>query len=258
MLINLALKTGEEILKIYNAGFKTKYKEDNSPITEADLVANKIIIERLKETNIPVISEESVNEKYRYRQMYDEFWMIDPIDGTKQFIRNDNEFTINIARISDRSVIEGVVYAPALRQLYYGHIEHGAERINYNNNTCSELPDTETAETVMLVSKSHMNPETQALIEKIKINMSPVNIIPTGSSIKICRVAEGSADIYLRVKGINEWDIAAGHAILKSAGGNIYKFKSKEEIRYNTENLKTGDFFAVLDTSYMNVINDLI
>ncbi len=258
MLINLALKTGEEVLKIYYAGFKTKYKEDNSPITEADIVANRIIIERLKQTSIPVISEESVNEKYRYRSNYDEFWIIDPIDGTKQFIRNDNEFTINIARISGRNVTEGVVYAPALRQLYYGHIEYGAIRINYNNNAYAELPDTETSETVILTSKSHMDPETEALLEKIKINMDSINIIPTGSSIKLCRVAEGSADIYLRAKGINEWDIAAGHAILKAAGGNIYKFKSKKEIRYNTKNLQTGGFFAVLDDKYRELLNDLI
>ncbi len=257
MLINLALKAGKEVLKIFNSEFNTEYKEDNSPITEADIIANKIITQRLKQTNIPVISEESDNERYQYRMLYDSFWLIDPIDGTKQFIRKDKEFTVNIARITGNKATEGVIFAPALNILYYGHVDYGAIKINYDNNSYGKLPDSKTSGIIVLTSKSHMNPETEALLEKVKINLSPVNIIPIGSSIKLCRVAEGSADIYLRAKSINEWDVGAGHAILKAAGGNLYSFRSGQEITYNSETLRAGDFFAVLDDAYWDILKDL-
>lgn len=252
LLIDTAKYAGESVLKIFNSNFNVDYKKDNSPITEADLLADKIIVEALKETEIPIISEESVSESYNTRKKYKEFWLIDPIDGTKQFIKKEKEFTVNIARIKNNKIAEGIVYAPALNCLYYGLPGTEAVKIIYDRqvSTTHNLPYISTgSETVVLASKSHLNSQTEKFLTELKSLMPAVIIKNIGSSVKLCKIAEGSADIHLRLRGINEWDIAAGHAVLKAAGGNIFNFSSGNEVTYNSHDLKEYDYFAILDAA---------
>ncbi len=246
LLIKIALEAGTEIMKYYMSNVKTCYKEDDSPITLADIAANKIIIDYLDKTGIPVISEESENANYEIRKNYQEFWLVDPIDGTKQFINNDPEFTVNIARIVNNSVYEGIVYAPAKSLVYYGNINFGAIRINTLKSTEESLPCESTENITLVASKSHLNEETKSFIKSFLEQHPQAKILHTGSSLKLCKVAEGSADIYPRLGAINEWDIAAGHAVLKAAGGDLYKMLTGNIINYNTQSFKTPDFVGVM------------
>jgi 3'(2'), 5'-bisphosphate nucleotidase len=245
LLLEIALEAGAEIMKYFKTGVKTCYKEDDSPLTLADIAANKIITERLKITNVPLISEESENAEYEIRKNYNEFWLIDPIDGTKQFISNDDEFTVNIARIVNNSVYEGIVFAPAKNLIYYGNINSGSVRIITKENEEKTLPCEKTHNKTLVASKSHLNDETLNYIKEFKKQFPQSEILHIGSSLKLCCVAEGRADIYPRLGPINEWDIAAGHAVLKSAGGDLYNMHTGKPLRYNSESLKTPDFVGV-------------
>ncbi|MDD4148830.1 MAG: 3'(2'),5'-bisphosphate nucleotidase CysQ [Bacteroidales bacterium] len=260
ILIELAKRAGEEILKYYQKDFVTKYKSDNSPVTIADIAANNIIVTELNKTGLKIISEESSQIKYEDRKDVSEYWLVDPIDGTKQFVKGEDEFTVNIALIRNNKPVEGVVFAPALKKLYYGNIKEGAFLYDFTGEEVSmkSLPLIKTEGLSMIVSKSHLNEKTASLVSNIKSKIPDVNVCSVGSSLKFCRIAEGSIDIYPRIGAISEWDIGAGHAVLSSAGGCVKDINTGNEIIYNSTDLRTPDFIAYLDRDKYDMIKKII
>ena len=223
-------------------------------MTSADLAANNIITAELKKLypNIPIISEEQKNLPYSERKHWETFWLIDPIDGTKEFIDKNGEFTINIALIHDKTPIFGIIYAPALDVLYYG-FENQSHKItnfiNYNQKNKLEkkqikIKSLDYDNITIAVSRRHSKDKLKNLIANVFPN---AKTIPKGSSLKMCLIAEGIADIYLRIGPTSEWDTAAGQAILNSAGGEIYDINSNI-LKYNTKaSLLNPEFYAVGD-----------
>jgi 3'(2'), 5'-bisphosphate nucleotidase len=254
LLIDLAQKAGEACMKYYRQDFNIDYKSDESPITLADIEANQIIILGLAKTGIPVISEESENLCYDERKNLEEFWIVDPLDGTKQFVNGEDEFTVNIALIRNNQTVEGVVYAPAKSILYYGDVRIGAEKINLKTGIKTKLfcyPKLEYSLNVV-ASKSHLNAQTMRFLAMLMEKFEDANTVNSGSSLKFCAVADDSANVYPRIGSINEWDIAAGHAVLKAAGGNVISLLTGDEVSYNGETLKTPDYIALRDDFYLD------
>lgn len=245
ILLPLAVEAGEEIMKYFCKECNVSVKKDNSPVTDADFAANSVIISRLKDTGIPIISEENRVSSYEIRKKWKKFWLIDPLDGTKQFVNNDKQFTVNIALIKNNMVEEGVVYLPAMKILYYGNIYDGAVKIDFNiSGKESNLPTQNNTVLHVIASRSHLNTQTKKYLENLRNKVGDIQICNVGSSLKFCSVADGVADIYPRIGCISEWDIAAGHAIVKSAGGNVIDMNSHEEVKYNSRSLETPDFIA--------------
>ncbi len=257
--IKVAVNAGLEVLNIYNnpqADFNIEIKSDNSPLTIADKLSHELISRDLARTNIPILSEEGMHANYEERKNWQQYWCIDPIDGTKEFIKRNGEFTINIALIENNKPLLGVVYAPVLQLLFWGDANNKAYRFigkeipkTYNellvNANLLPLPKSYEKYRV-LTSRSYLNNETQAFIEHLKQELSvPVEIIPKGSSLKICLVASGEADIYPRFGKTMEWDTAAGHAIALATGRNIYQLHAIEtELEYNKNNLLNPSFIV--------------
>jgi 3'(2'), 5'-bisphosphate nucleotidase len=260
--ITASIWAGQEILKIYNdpdADFSVERKADNSPLTIADKAAHKIIMQHLEKTGIPVLSEEGKTIPFETRAKWKTFWLVDPLDGTKEFIKRNGEFTVNIALIENNKPVAGIIYVPVTKTLYAG--SNG----NYNNVTdyksapagawklttpeanttfetlkskgqklpCSTLPQTYT----MVGSRSHMSVETEEYIAARKKEFGEVTMISQGSSLKICLVAEGAAHEYPRFGPTMEWDTAAGHAIANAAGKKLWLTDFSGELSYNKENL---------------------
>jgi len=231
---NIALKAGEEVIKIYNKDFEIEYKDDKSPLTIADLKANEIICQSLTSLypNIPILSEENKKIEYKDRKDWEYYWCIDPIDGTKEFIKKNGEFTINIALIYKNSPILGVVYAPILEDMYSAKKGNGA----FKNGI--KLPiKRDDNKLVVVASKSHLSPETEEYINSLELNGRELIKISKGSSLKLCMVAEGVADIYPRLAPTMEWDTTAADAIVREAGKMCYDFELNTPMVYNKENL---------------------
>jgi 3'(2'), 5'-bisphosphate nucleotidase len=241
--IKAAIKAGNEILGVYyNSDFDVEFKADNSPLTIADKRAHQVITEYLSQTKLPVLSEEGKTIDYSERKNWQLFWLVDPLDGTKEFVKRNDEFTVNIALIEGNSPIAGVVYVPVTKILYWGNINGSFRGIAENENgllkDIQQLPLNLTKEIFVVAgSRSHMNPETERYIELLDTKGKPVEMKSKGSSLKICMVAEGNADVYPRLAPTMEWDIAAGHAIVKFAGKKIVQYENNENLVYNKENL---------------------
>jgi len=248
--INASIKAGKETLKIYNEGFDVEYKDDKSPLTIADKISNDVINEYLIKTNIPILSEEGKSIPFNIRNEWKLFWMVDPLDGTKEFIKRNGEFTVNIALIKDEKPILGVIYIPVQKTLYFGAQKTGSIKVEGVNITAKEtsleyfisagkkLPlDNKNKVFTIVGSKSHMTTETEDYIKSLKNEHEKIKVFSRGSSLKICMVAEGKADEYPRFAPTMEWDIAAGHAIVKYAGGQIRNYKTESELTYNGETL---------------------
>jgi len=226
---DVALEAGNAIMKIYAKDFSVEYKEDKSPLTEADLKANEIICSKLLQfyPSIPIMSEENRQTDYKIRQNWEYYWCIDPIDGTKEFIKKNGEFTVNIALIHQNIPVLGVVYAPAIKDMYWAKKGKGAFKngkklpLHINDNPQKSL--------TVVVSKSHLSEETQDFIDSLKTEK--IIQISKGSSLKLCLVAEGSADIYPRLAPTMEWDTAAADAIVRESGKMTYQFHSKFKIQ---------------------------
>ncbi|SIS82978.1 3'(2'),5'-bisphosphate nucleotidase CysQ [Salimicrobium salexigens] len=226
--IAAALEAGQEIMKIYETeDFGVETKEDDSPLTRADRKAHDIIVSKLEEhyPSLPVISEEGNKISFEDRKEWEEFWLVDPLDGTKEFVKKNGEFTVNIALIRDGSPVFGVVYAPALQDLYVADEDKRAFKLTSvvgttEGLTALPLPvvsiDGDTARVV--ASRSHMSEETQAFIAELQESYDSVETVSAGSSLKLCLVAEGVADYYPRYAPTMEWDTAAGQAIVESSG----------------------------------------
>lgn len=238
-----AIKAGNGILDVYyHSDFGLEYKTDNSPLTIADKRAHHIIAECLSKTNIPVLSEEGRTISFAERGKWEMFWLVDPLDGTKEFVKRNDEFTVNIALIKGCSPVGGVVYVPVTRTIYWAE-NHGSFKaiVNGQNDAITDiqqLPLTLTKENFVVAgSRSHMSPETEAYIQSIDTKGKSMEMKSKGSSLKICMVAEGFADIYPRLGPTMEWDTAAGHAIVKFSGKNIYQIENDKPLVYNKENL---------------------
>jgi len=249
--ITAAIKAGKEIKTIYNQDdFDVKLKSDNSPLTIADKTAHEVIIKELEQTNIPILSEEGKDIPFEQRSKWEKYWLVDPLDGTKEFIKRNGEFTVNIALINNKVPVAGVIYVPVTKDLYFSEDSLGAFKSinvdldtdisNIDNliQTSFKLPFIEDNEVYTVVgSRSHMNEETEEFISKLKSEHGEIDFMSKGSSLKICMVAEGIANIYPRFAPTMEWDTAAGHAIALGAGCRVTKSDESSPVVYNKENL---------------------
>ncbi|MGL4293832.1 MAG: 3'(2'),5'-bisphosphate nucleotidase CysQ [Bacteroidales bacterium] len=259
LAIRAALEAGDEIMTIYtdpNSDFEIERKNDNSPLTIADKKSNEVIMSFLQNTPYPVLSEEGKQISFEERSNWQTLWIVDPLDGTKEFIKRNGEFTVNIALVSKGIPLMGVIYLPVKRILYFGAQNIGSFKTeikdsytgDFSVNTAealSRLPEKDKARPFRVVaSRSHCSEETKAFIEKLEKTHGTAELVSSGSSIKICMVAEGSADIYPRFAPTMEWDTAAGHAIALYAGKQIYQQDNITPLAYNKENL-LNPFFIV-------------
>ena len=244
-----ALQAGKAILEVYTSGdFGIQMKSDQSPLTLADKAAHAIIASQLQETGLPILSEEGSSISYEDRKSWDYFWLIDPLDGTKEFIKRSGEFTVNIALVRSSIPVAGVIYAPYIDILYYGSKETGVYKIEKGRQVqLLFIPKRRTIEELeqkdqitIVASKSHMNEETSAFINQFRNS----NLSSMGSSLKLMLLAEGAADIYPRLAPTMEWDTAAGHALLRSLNMGVYQTDLKTELLYNKENLLNPPFIA--------------
>jgi len=241
-ILNIAKKAGNEILKIYNQDFEVEYKDDKSPLTIADKTSHNIIVKGLEKYNLPILSEEGKNISYEERKNWELFWMIDPLDGTKEFIKKNGEFTINIALIYKNEPIFGVVYAPVLEWMYFNDNENSYK---IEKDKLIKLPiKREDNKFIIVASKSHLTEETKNFIDNLQTDKEK-EFISKGSSLKLCMVAEGSADIYPRLAPTMEWDTAAADAVVRKASKNVYKANSTENLIYNKENLLNPYFIVI-------------
>lgn len=254
-IMALAKKAGHSIMEIYNTvELGIELKNDNSPLTRADTASHEILKLGLQQLTpqIPVLSEEEIIPLWESRMNWKRYWLIDPLDGTKEFIKRNGEFTVNIALIEDGRPILGVVWAPALDVGYLG-LPQQKIATKYVNNTTHQIAHkmvSRQSPINIVSSRSHSDSDTTLFIDFLKHSFQSIQLKNIGSSLKICLVAEGAADIYPRINPTSEWDTAAAHAVLEAAGGRVFK-KDGEELRYNQkESLLNPSFFAVGDPNF--------
>lgn len=255
--IKAALLAGDVIMQVYDTAFNVEIKDDKSPLTEADKKANDVINSFLKDTDIPIISEENKQTDFETRNQWSTCWVVDPVDGTKEFIKRNGEFTVNIALISKGKPLLGVIYVPATKTIYFGDVpkKRGFKaQLTSHQTPLDELiskmsplnPKSNDGSTVQVVgSRSHMSSETLDFIDTIKQSGKEVEVVSKGSSLKFCLVAEGNADVYPRFAPTMEWDTAAGHAICNAVGLEVISKETNEPLLYNKENL-LNPWFVVL------------
>lgn len=260
LAIEAAIEAGNSILSVYNSAEAAKIvlqKENNTPLTIADQRAHETICKTLQEIPYPILSEEGKDIPYEERSGWKRFWMIDPLDGTKEFLKRNGQFTVNIALIEECNPILGVIYQPTDNVLYYAAKGYGAYKCltaqtKWNGTLddfkffSEKLPQTRSGHDayVVVASRSHLSDETQQFIDRIQKEHDIVEIVSVGSSLKICMVAEGSADIYPRFAPTMEWDTAAGQAIAVCAGKEVLHSVSQMPLSYNKPNL-LNDWFIV-------------
>jgi len=259
--IKAAYLAGKKIAGIYaQADFEIEIKSDNSPLTIADKAAHEIISEILRGTSIPVISEEGIIPEYEIRKNWKYCWIVDPLDGTKEFIKKNGQFTVNIALVEDGKPVMGVIYAPIMNVMYFsiGNQAFILEKTETNQDPDifwqfltkekKRLPlNIEKNNYIVLASSSHQDAETTSYIDKLRSTHQNIGINNIGSSLKFCMIAAGKADIYPRFICIKEWDTAAGQAIVEAAGGNVTDATSGLPMKYNKESLINPWFIAKLD-----------
>jgi 3'(2'), 5'-bisphosphate nucleotidase len=244
-LLPIVARAGAAIMRIYDLSFTVQRKEDNSPLTLADLESQRVIMEGLTEVtpDIPILSEESAQAPWDERKAWRELWVVDPLDGTREFVKRNGEFTVNIALVRDHEPVLGVVAAPALGLLYWGASGVGAFS---QHRDAAEVPITVSppASPLRVVgSRSHASPATAAYLARLR----PHVMTGIGSSLKFCLVAEGKADLYPRFGPTSEWDTAAGQAVLEAAGGQVTR-PDGHRLRYNCrESVINGVFLAFAD-----------
>ncbi len=249
-VVAIAKKAGDAIMDIYEKDFTVEYKDDKSPLTEADKLSHNIIVKALSELNypapstqhpIPILSEEGKEIPYEERKAWEYYWCIDPIDGTKEFIKKNGEFTVNIALIHKDTPVLGVVYAPALGDMYKAKKGEGA----FKNGEQLPLKRNLTPEMYLniVASKSHLSEETQAFIDELAKTTEEIHQVSKGSSLKLCMVAEGEADVYPRLAPTMEWDTAAADAVVRESGKMTFQYDSTSDdldlrpVVYNKINL---------------------
>jgi 3'(2'), 5'-bisphosphate nucleotidase len=260
LAVEAAIKAGEEILRIYDTDFSVETKPDHTPVTLADKASSKRILSILASSDFPVISEEETISNYPVRKHWELYWLVDPLDGTKEFIKRNGEFAVNIALIKDRKPIIGVIYGPFFKSLYFACKQKGSFKVEF----AGALPVTELStwfEDLMasaqklplqplpknytvIASRSHLSRDINLHLERLKNIYGPVDMINAGSSIKQCWVAEGRAHEYPRFGTTMEWDTAAGQCILEEAGKHLIDLSTNEAMCYNKEQLENNFFIA--------------
>ena len=245
--INASIEGGHSIMDVYGSNFQVEKKDDESPLTLADKNCNKVIETYLLKTNIPVLSEEGSEIPFSERRNWEYFWLVDPLDGTKEFIKRNGEFTVNIAMIHNGEPVIGVIYVPVKEELYFGMNGLGSYKVFRNSVIDSldellleanKLPVNYKRDNYVIVgSRSHMSVETEEFFQDKREQHGDVEVMSIGSSLKLCMVAEGKADAYPRYAPTMEWDTGAGHAIAKFAGFHVKRYNSSEDVVYNKENL---------------------
>ena len=247
--IQASLKAGKVIMDVYDTAFNVEIKDDKSPLTEADRKANDIINTYLVNTDFPIISEENKQIDYDVRKNWETCWVVDPVDGTKEFIKRNGEFTVNIALVNNGKPELGVIYMPATKTIYFGNVNtqeafkaqlesHDMSVQDVLNNAQALQPKSGDANLIQVVgSRSHMSQETLDFVETLKKSGKEVEVVSKGSSLKFCLVAEGNADVYPRFAPTMEWDTAAGQAICNAVGIDVISKETNETLLYNKENL---------------------
>lgn len=250
ILLQTAREAGDVILEVYGKDdFSVETKDDSSPLTEADQRANDVIVRALEAhyPEIPIISEEIKALDYSERKDWDLFWLVDPLDGTKEFIKRNGEFTVNIALCQGGEPIAGVVYQPVARKSYYAAPGGPALRVLDGGEPEKLVPGphySEVDEVTVVASRSHMSQEVTDFVDKLKAEGKNVEFLSSGSSLKLCLVAEGAATVYPRLGPTMEWDTAAAHAVAQAAGKQVLHAETKEPLTYNKENLLNPFFFV--------------
>ncbi|MCW3104858.1 MAG: 3(2),5-bisphosphate nucleotidase CysQ [Bacteroidetes bacterium] len=255
LAIKASLKAGEEILKVYESDFAVEHKDDRSPLTMADKNAHNTICELLEEADLPVLSEEGKSIGHSVRSKWDYFWMVDPLDGTKEFIKRNGEFTVNIALIHQQKAVLGVIYVPVTKVLYFAAEGIGSYKLEIGGimeeslegiiSQSAQLPAAYPQKKYTVVaSRSHLSEETEMFIDGLKTVHKELDFISSGSSIKLCLVAEGSADVYPRFAPTMEWDTAAGQAICEIAGKTVIDYTTNKSLLYNKEDLLNNWFIV--------------
>lgn len=265
LAIRAALDAGSDIMAIYNdptADFGIERKADNSPLTRADKAAHARITSLLEPTGIPVLSEEGAHLPFEVRRTWQRLWIVDPLDGTKEFIKRNGEFTVNIALVENGTPILGVIYKPAPNQeneagtLFFGHMrpephawkvvvheKEGLTNLLKDAQPLPVLPATNRPY-ICVASRSHLSPETETFIDELRKEHPDLQLSSSGSSLKICLVAEGKADIYPRFAPTMEWDTAAGHAIALAAGHSMVDAQTGKPLTYNKADLHNPWFIV--------------
>ncbi len=232
-----------------NQGFNTQFKLDNSPVTQADLNSSLLIIEKLSSTNIPVLSEEGEEILYKERKKWKQLWVVDPLDGTKEFIKGSTEFTINIGLVEDGKPIFGVIAVPVSNLIYFGGKDIGSFKFNFNEETIEnaiKLPVNRTPQNNLMVTGGGKPPENfYKDFEFISKNFNEISFVKISSALKFCKIADGEIDVYPRNYPCMEWDTAAGHAIVQGIGKEIYQANNGEILSYNKESLYVPYFILV-------------
>ena len=247
--IQASLEAGEVIMEVYDTAFDVEIKDDKSPLTEADKRANDIINSFLEKTEFPIISEENKQIDYAIRKEWKTCWVVDPVDGTKEFIKRNGEFTVNIALVTEGIPQLGVIYVPATKVLYYADVinnEGYKVELDHHNTSLNQILEQATAlkpissnpNLVRVVgSRSHMSAPTLDFVETLKTEGKQVEIVSKGSSLKFCLIAEGNADVYPRYAPTMEWDTAAGQAICNAVGIDVISNSTHKSLLYNKEDL---------------------
>ena len=279
--IQAAIEAGKAILEVYHSSdFKVEEKADKSPLTLADRRSHEIIVNCLLKFDIPILSEEGKDVPFEKRKKWDSYWLIDPLDGTKEFIKRNGEFTVNIALILDQKPIAGVIYVPDKKTLFFAHRDLGSFRtdpaqidkmlaagcfkpVDFGDADKENAAVTEAIDRIVDLSKqlpaddlldrpytiigsrSHATAELEAIVEEKRREFGDIEFISAGSSLKLCSVAEGRADLYPRTGPTMEWDTAAGQAIVENAGGRVYQYDTDKPLIYNKENLLNPWFVAL-------------
>ena len=252
-LIDIARRAGAEIMEVYATDFDVETKSDSSPVTEADLRAHAVIAAGLKELtpDIPILSEESEPPGFDVRRTWSRYWLVDPLDGTKEFVGRNGEFTVNIALIEGHEAVLGVVGVPAKDVVFLGDMaageaykETGAEREPLATRSVPRRGLT------VVASRSHGGDRLERYLEAVAAAIGPTTRRPVGSSLKLCLLAEGAADFYPRLGPTSEWDIAAAHAVLSAAGGAVRRFDGRP-LDYNAKaSFLNPEFMAVGDSAF--------
>ncbi len=257
--IEASFAASREILEVYDTGFAVEHKADSSPLTEADKRAHRAIVSVLKGTGLPILSEEGKALPVEERQQWQRYWLVDPLDGTKEFVKRNGEFTVNIALmerdeepagpLGSHTPIAGVIHVPVTDVLYFASLEAGAFKLEKAatfkvNGTyegarmAQRLPLHSQRDTYTIVaSRSHKSPDTETFIQRMEQEHGNVTLTSMGSALKICLVAEGAADVYPRYAPTMEWDTAAGHAIVRAAGMDLVDVSTSRRMRYNKSEL---------------------
>lgn len=249
LLVEAVKEASIEILKIYNTDFEIEIKSDNSPVTQADKISSTILLKHLEKTNIPVISEEEENLSFNDRENLSRLWLVDPIDGTKEFIKKSGQFCICIALIEDGIPILGLIANPVEQTIIFGGKTVGAYCITYDvadvfDEKWKVVPQRNRNEKVILHSNGGYSGSVIKFVKLLEEKHGTLKVIKKGSALKFFDLVKGTADFYVRIAPTMEWDIAAGQAIYEAVGGEVLHFENREPLTYNKPQLKNPYFIA--------------